>query len=359
MESATKPNDLAKVAISNNIGQLQKSAQVNPYSGNVNSIYNSAKAQPDLASNNEPSKLLNYQPSSYLNYNYPRSPNDKMLDDNLYANRGSQLGADYSSGNNNGYGLPAWNQYALPSDVYKTDKLASGYANEPDQYGAPIKESLYWPSFNYQQTNSELQGLQPHSSHQQQQDIPYNSLPLSITETQNRLTEFQAQNRQQPQGLPQSPIYNRYFGNSVPLASKSEPVPTSLNATVARNIGDTKPANSGSSVTDNKPSGPKIDYAHISSSQKQIPVAAPNIVAISHLRDTSPQSGRETNSAVIALTLGLFVTTILIVIVGCRMKSFKQRLARRGRSLAHDADYLVNGMYLWNTVHTIDKCNTF
>ena len=69
-------------------------------------------------------------------------------------------------------------------------------------------------------------------------------------------------------------------------------------------------------------------------------------IAISHLRD-SDQSGRDTNSAVIALTLGLSITAMLIGIVGCRMKSIRKRIARRGgRSLAHDADYLVNGMYL-------------
>lgn len=69
-------------------------------------------------------------------------------------------------------------------------------------------------------------------------------------------------------------------------------------------------------------------------------------IAISHLRD-SDQNGRDTNSAVIALTLGLSITAMLIGIVGCRMKSIRKRIARRGgRSLAHDADYLVNGMYL-------------
>jgi hypothetical protein len=69
-------------------------------------------------------------------------------------------------------------------------------------------------------------------------------------------------------------------------------------------------------------------------------------IAVSYLRD-GDQSGRDTNSAVIALTLGLSITAMLIGIVGCRMKSIRKKIARRGgRSLAHDADYLINGMYL-------------
>ncbi|XP_075723635.1 uncharacterized protein LOC119168218 isoform X2 [Rhipicephalus microplus] len=61
-------------------------------------------------------------------------------------------------------------------------------------------------------------------------------------------------------------------------------------------------------------------------------------------RGTEPESG----SAVLALTLGLCITGLLLVLVGCRLRLARHRLARRGgrSSLAHDADYLVNGMYL-------------
>ncbi|KAH7972121.1 hypothetical protein HPB52_007122 [Rhipicephalus sanguineus] len=61
-------------------------------------------------------------------------------------------------------------------------------------------------------------------------------------------------------------------------------------------------------------------------------------------RGAEPESG----SAVLALTLGLCITGLLLVLVGCRLRLARHRLARRGgrSSLAHDADYLVNGMYL-------------
>lgn len=54
----------------------------------------------------------------------------------------------------------------------------------------------------------------------------------------------------------------------------------------------------------------------------------------------------EASGAILALTLGLSITGLLLVLVGCRLRMVHRRL-RRGRSpFAHDADYLVNGMYL-------------
>ena len=50
--------------------------------------------------------------------------------------------------------------------------------------------------------------------------------------------------------------------------------------------------------------------------------------------------------AVIALSLGLCITAMLLVFVGCRLRNVKKRL-RRGRPLnSNEADYLINGMYL-------------
>lgn len=67
-------------------------------------------------------------------------------------------------------------------------------------------------------------------------------------------------------------------------------------------------------------------------------------IAISRLNSRQP--GRDTNSAVIALVLGLMITGMLVALVMYRMKYIRRKIARRGRNLAHDADYLVNGMYL-------------
>jgi hypothetical protein len=47
------------------------------------------------------------------------------------------------------------------------------------------------------------------------------------------------------------------------------------------------------------------------------------------------------------LIAGLCITGIMAVLIGCRLRMVKRRLRRGGKSpYAHDADYLVNGMYL-------------
>ncbi|XP_014218911.1 altered inheritance of mitochondria protein 3 [Copidosoma floridanum] len=51
--------------------------------------------------------------------------------------------------------------------------------------------------------------------------------------------------------------------------------------------------------------------------------------------------------AVISLALGLSITAIMAVLIACRMRVVKRRGRGRGHdSFSHDADYLVNGMYL-------------
>ena len=49
---------------------------------------------------------------------------------------------------------------------------------------------------------------------------------------------------------------------------------------------------------------------------------------------------------IVALSLGLAITLILLVFVGCRLRTVRKRL-RKGRPLhSNEADYLINGMYL-------------
>ncbi|XP_037038004.1 uncharacterized protein LOC119075630 [Bradysia coprophila] len=51
--------------------------------------------------------------------------------------------------------------------------------------------------------------------------------------------------------------------------------------------------------------------------------------------------------AVLSLTLGIIITAALAVLVGCRATVVRRRTRRGGKSqYAHDADFLVNGMYL-------------
>ncbi|RZF39367.1 hypothetical protein LSTR_LSTR000888 [Laodelphax striatellus] len=70
------------------------------------------------------------------------------------------------------------------------------------------------------------------------------------------------------------------------------------------------------------------------------------------LRETTfdsskPHVSDRPSGAILSLTMGMCVTGIMIIIVGCRMRTVRRRMRRGGRSsYAHDADFLVNGMYL-------------
>ncbi|KAK6636093.1 hypothetical protein RUM43_009745 [Polyplax serrata] len=53
------------------------------------------------------------------------------------------------------------------------------------------------------------------------------------------------------------------------------------------------------------------------------------------------------SGAILSLTLGMCITAIMITLVGCRLRVVRKRMRRNGKSAyAHDADFLVNGMYL-------------
>ncbi|XP_056637841.1 uncharacterized protein LOC130445938 isoform X2 [Diorhabda sublineata] len=50
--------------------------------------------------------------------------------------------------------------------------------------------------------------------------------------------------------------------------------------------------------------------------------------------------------AVLSVSLGLIITFIMAVLIGCRLKVVRKRMRKGGKAYAHDADFLVNGMYL-------------
>uniref|UniRef100_A0A8D8WCF7 Uncharacterized protein n=1 Tax=Cacopsylla melanoneura TaxID=428564 RepID=A0A8D8WCF7_9HEMI len=53
------------------------------------------------------------------------------------------------------------------------------------------------------------------------------------------------------------------------------------------------------------------------------------------------------SSAIIVFTFGLFLSVTMTILLCCRLKMIRRRLRKGGKSAyAHDADFLVNGMYL-------------
>ena len=64
------------------------------------------------------------------------------------------------------------------------------------------------------------------------------------------------------------------------------------------------------------------------------------------IEETIESNNIPNQTAVIVLALGLGITAILLIFVGCRLRNVKRRL-RKGRPMnSNEADYLINGMYL-------------
>lgn len=69
-------------------------------------------------------------------------------------------------------------------------------------------------------------------------------------------------------------------------------------------------------------------------------------MSVAELYQSTTTHTHEANSAILALVLGVTVSFFLVILLACRLKTLRRRMSRKGRGLAHDADYLVNGMYL-------------
>ncbi|CAK9824057.1 Low-density lipoprotein receptor-related protein 11 [Anthophora retusa] len=70
-----------------------------------------------------------------------------------------------------------------------------------------------------------------------------------------------------------------------------------------------------------------------------------NAVIAEHLKQANENEILRPRGAVISLALGLTITAITATLIACRLRVVRRRGRRHG-PYAHDADYLVNGMYL-------------
>jgi len=299
-------------------------------------------------------------------YNYPKttdSENSRSSDDQSIVPK-KHFTPSGERGLKNSYGSQyrgAWNQYYSPSDVYNggdNRMSSSGYLTEPEylnSYGSNRDSSpnsgSYWPSIGRQQSYDLSDQLLSPGSQSYLSNKPQINVADDWQQTNDRDSNY----------------YDRISRPAIKQENVARPVSQETSS-------DTKPytktqltQNDSALKTNQEPSNRKFEqqlksqsknedskkpvvhnespgYSHMASNKGYVNSA--NVVAVSYMHDSSQQSGRETNSAVIALGLGLCVTALLVLLVGCRMKSFKRKIARRGRTLAHDADYLVNGMYL-------------
>lgn len=52
------------------------------------------------------------------------------------------------------------------------------------------------------------------------------------------------------------------------------------------------------------------------------------------------------SGAFVSLCFGILIAIGLLMVIGCRTTTVRKRIRRGGKGYAHDADFLVNGMYL-------------
>ncbi|GFO48687.1 low-density lipoprotein receptor-related protein 11 [Plakobranchus ocellatus] len=119
--------------------------------------------------------------------------------------------------------------------------------------------------------------------------------------------------------------------------SKSKETPSKSQHVAGENSKSTHKPGSSSSPSSPPPnhkldSGGSPKHLFVSSTRERVIIASPG--------------GGNAKGPIVALSLGLALTLVLLVMVVCRLRGVKHRL-RKGRPLSqNEADYLINGMYL-------------
>ena len=123
----------------------------------------------------------------------------------------------------------------------------------------------------------------------------------------------------------------------------------------AAEIKDQKVPNSESSKSDDTEEESLSDSVESSAKQKKPDISVAKIqvggdaglgIEESAIEETMESNKFSNQTAVIVLAMGLGITAILLIFVGCRLRNVKRRL-RKGRPMnSNEADYLINGMYL-------------
>lgn len=94
----------------------------------------------------------------------------------------------------------------------------------------------------------------------------------------------------------------------------------------------------------NKNEDSKVDHKV---SEEQLKETKKESLVAQHFRhNNSVNENLRPKGAVISLVLGLSVSAVMAVLIACRLRVVRRRGRRGHEPFAHDADYLVNGMYL-------------
>ncbi|XP_042865353.1 rab-3-interacting molecule unc-10-like isoform X2 [Penaeus japonicus] len=138
---------------------------------------------------------------------------------------------------------------------------------------------------------------------------------------------------------------------SAPRTTHSTVRPSTLPSTASD--GNTSNGSNAGSTTNKVKNGSAVVTSVLSDNGRTHIMAHASLARLEvndeQLEMEAREQDAQASGAVLALAMGVCITALLVVLVGCRLRGVRRRLRRhRGsKSLyAHDADYLVNGMYL-------------
>ncbi|XP_052766347.1 low-density lipoprotein receptor-related protein 11-like [Mya arenaria] len=152
--------------------------------------------------------------------------------------------------------------------------------------------------------------------------------PAPITPVQPVVTD--AVTKSQPTPAPQAPVYTEESHDQGEEMNADETASSDNDQNQSNEIQTNENDSKVSNSTDTSGSGDGKSEFHILNE---------DLIEVETYTDGS-------QGPIVALSLGLAITLMLLIFVGCRLRTVKRRL-RKGRALhTNEADYLINGMYL-------------
>ncbi|XP_071037515.1 uncharacterized protein [Parasteatoda tepidariorum] len=313
------------------------------------------------------SAAMDQQYAPYEGNNYQR------IDDQYASN---QLSPDYDTvkGYNNyrQEDIPYWSNQdtSFPVDEYPQPAIHN--LNKQSNY--PDKDSIY--AQQLARTADQYPEIKHHIMHKPPDPAPETSQQNRASENEGYKPHRVALERQQPyltyDDVLQKQLYPEMKPKSYPTRNMEDSVYNSddlIRASLVNQIPmemdhsyQYKSKHSGESSMPHE--SEKSKNSHESEKGKELakdsliivkPTSPPKSVqrtvldfkmSVTELYQSSRIHSQEANSAILALVVGLTITFLLFVFLVCRVKTIRKRMSKKGRALAHDADYLVNGMYL-------------
>jgi len=329
------------------------------HAGSVQSVSMSGQAEPQAQADFQQSppqlvsqakqygregEALLYRPSAALQW----PAQDQMMPYQPGNSGGSQIFSHKGSGLMAGPDSMAGQFEPMQTDYARYNNY---YENGP--YHKPLQASNNWQPLH-----------KPHDmiGMEENMNVGVPNLPQNNMPGQDYYYEENFRTRLQPQLVPQrlNPPNNMLLP---PEPAKVKPIHKGEAEVENQEVlADTenKAATSNTSVkkatahhtsTNNSTEKPKEAHHHVEhhhNSHRKVETLSAELSLAENAFDSDVE-GQNVNprGAILSLTMGLCVTGIMLVLVGCRMRMVRRRMRRGSKSpYAHDADFLVNGMYL-------------